>query len=202
MGVHKHWHALWAHFFTPAEFHGTGSTGEDEPPCGTIESVKMANGRNDLVELMTVYQMSESCILTRVCWIPGWWREGTACSPPPFSDPSATQTIAGLEWRSGYFWLLPTVGLLYFSVTLAPASSVSTFTAEENSRHKPDYKSCFSEDRSGWNVEDSLGLILHQRINQFKYKSIDKLFTSFFFFLSHFRKAHRRKGENHFRLNN
>lgn len=71
MGVHKHWHALWAHFFTPAEFHGTGSTGEDEPPCGTIESVKMANGRNDLVELMTVYQMSESCILTRVCWIPG-----------------------------------------------------------------------------------------------------------------------------------
>lgn len=31
-------------------------------------------------------------------------------------------------------------------------------------------------------MEDSLVLILHQRINQFKYKSIDKLFKSPFFF--------------------
>lgn len=61
-----------------------------------------------------------------------------------------------------------------FFVTLMPAASVSTFTAAENPRHKPCYISCFSEDRSGRNVEDSLVLILHQRINQFKYKSIDK----------------------------
>lgn len=59
MGVHKHWHAFPAHFFTPAEFHGTGSTGEDESPCGTIESVKMANGRSDLVDLITVYREEE-----------------------------------------------------------------------------------------------------------------------------------------------
>lgn len=85
---------------------------------------------------------------------------------------------------------------LYFSVTPMPASSVSTFAAAENPGRKPYHMSCFSEDRSGWNVEDSLVLILHQRINQFKYKSIDKLFKSLFFV------AFERKGENHFRLNN
>lgn len=78
----------------------------------------------------------------------------------------------------------------YFSVTPMAASSVSTFAAaEEDPRHKPYHMSCFSEDTSGWNVEDSLVLILHQRINQFKYKSIDKLFKSLFFFLSHLRGA-------------
>lgn len=71
---------------------------------------------------------------------------------------------------------------LDFSVTPRPAPSVSTFAAAEHLRRKPQHTSCFSEDRSGRNVEDSLVLILHQRINQFKYKSIDKLFKSLFFF--------------------
>lgn len=71
MGVHKHWHAFPAHSFTPAEFHGTGSTGEDESPCGTIESVKMANGRSDLVDLITVYRRRKNGGVTRVRWVPG-----------------------------------------------------------------------------------------------------------------------------------
>lgn len=70
MGVHKHWHAFCAHFFTPAEFHGTGSTAEDESPCGAIERVKTANGRNDLVDPITIYQKRKNGSVTRALWIP------------------------------------------------------------------------------------------------------------------------------------
>lgn len=82
MGVHKHWHAFPAHFFTPAEFHGTGSTGEDESPCGTIESVKMANGGSDLVDLITVYRRRKNGGVTHVRWVPGPCRGVRACTLP------------------------------------------------------------------------------------------------------------------------
>lgn len=190
MGVHERWHALSAHFFTPAELRGTGSTGADESPCGTIESVKMANGRKDLADLMSDHQTGQIGSARHVRRVPGRCGGGATCLHP-CSHPAGP--------GRALLRLLPTVAASWPVGFLCHAHA--RFLSQQLQHcGEPEAESCFSEDGSGWNVEASLLLILHQRINQFKYKSIDKLFTSFF--LSYFREVHRRKGENHFRLNN
>lgn len=190
MGVHERWHALSAHFFTPAELRGTGSTGADESPCGTIESVKMANGRKDLADLKSDHQTGAD-------------RQRPSCSPGPRTMRGGATCLHSCSHPAGsgraLLRLLPTVAASWPVGFLCHAHA--RFLSQQLQHcGEPEAESCFSEDGSGWNVEASLLLILHQRINQFKYKSIDKLFTSLF--LSYFREAHRRKGESHFRLNN
>lgn len=57
MGAHTHTQTLahiLSHFFAPAELHSTGSTADDELPCGTIQCVKTANGRNDPLHLLII----------------------------------------------------------------------------------------------------------------------------------------------------
>lgn len=60
----------------------------------------------------------------------------------------------------------------FFSLYFTPGKTLTTLTASLK----------MGEDGVVRNVEDSHVLILHQWINQFKYKSIDKLFKSSFSF--------------------
>lgn len=132
------------------------------------------------MHLISVYQRGKNGGAAGTC---------TVVSVPSVVPQPSRQPLLKVHWLrrgGGLLRLFLTVADswpvdLDFSVTPMPAPSVSTFAAAENLRRKPYHMSCFSEDRSGWNVEDSLVLILHQRINQFKYKSIDKLFKSLFF---------------------
>lgn len=108
MGVHERWHALRARFYSPAELRGTGSTGADESPCGTIESVKMANGRKDLADLIRHHQ--------RPSWSAG--SQDHAGGGGELGGGLLPAPLARVERCSGYFRLLRTVGPLYFSITL------------------------------------------------------------------------------------
>lgn len=152
---------------------------------------KTANGRNDLVHLISVYQKRKSGgvagMTQRSDDLHSWFPSLLLPLSHPDSRSSKSPGSGGV--LLGFF---PTVVPVdsCFSVTPMAASSFSTFAAAaEDPRHKPYHVSCFSEDTSGWNVEDSLVLILHQRINQFKYKSIDKLFKALFFFVAFERSA-------------